>query len=103
MADREHADRADGLALVNEALQVGHCGGFQYLAAVARCVTRMQDGIGDGGEVELANIGGQRQLPLAASDSCCLERKIPLVVQVGFEKAAVVLARAGDDRLHGTK
>ena len=60
----------------------------------------MEYHVGDGVEVELRHVGGQGQLPLA-DHARVLERQVALVVQIGFEQAAVDLRRAGDDGLNG--
>src|SRR5215475_1546821 len=59
----------------------------------------MQNDIGDCVVVELPNVSGQFQLPLA-DDSRQLEWQIAFVAKIGLEKPAIALPRTGDNRLH---
>lgn len=68
-------------------------------AAFARCIADVQRGVGDGVEVELRHVGRQRELPLTVDRSRGLKRQVVLVVEIGFEQAAVRLRRTGDDGL----
>src|SRR5206468_1841284 len=72
----------------------------QRLAALARGVTKVDDHVGDGREIELVRVAGKLDEPVAHR-SGAFEGQIPFVAEVQLEESAVVLARAGRDRLDG--
>lgn len=73
-------------------------GGAQRHPALAGGVAEMDDHVGDRVQVELGDLGGQLELPLP-DRAAALEREVALVAQRRLEEAAVVVTRAGHDRL----
>ncbi len=99
MPHREEQRGSHGLRLANLGFQIGQRRGFQRLPTLSSGVADVKNHIADGVEIELRNIGGNSQLPLA-DHARVLERKIAFIVQIGFEQSAVHLYRTSNHCLN---
>jgi hypothetical protein len=71
------------------------------VAAVAGRIAHMQDYIGDGVIVRLAECGRHLEQP-GADGAGAFEREVSVVAEVELEESAVVLGCASCDRVDGT-
>src|SRR5215212_394533 len=75
---------------------------FERPAALAGGVAHVQHDVGDRVVIELREVLGQINPPLA-DHAMALERQIAVVAQVRLEQAAVILATARRNRLDRTR
>src|ERR1019366_6596003 len=83
---------------VHERAELSLHGGAESAASVAGCVAQPEHNVTDGAVVELRKAPRKLQAP-TANGAGVFEGEVALIMEVEFEKAAVVIALAGGDGL----